>query len=299
MNDILCALVGLGNIGFEYKRNFNNFFQNHSKALNSINRLNLIAGVDKSPNKRRNFSKKYNINSFKNLTELKKRNNPNFFVVSVNTKDLTKIIKEIVNKFNPKVIVCEKPISFNYNNVLEIIKLCRKKKIKFFVNFQRRSDPSFINLKKIINKKKSQIFKGKVFYEKGFIYNCCHYINLMLFLFGNYKNHKIIKIKKISKNDYKIDTEIKFERATINFIYKNKTNKELEIKKKDKLILKNKNSPLTINSAKFAKTFKMSQRYFYLELLKNLYNKKNNICDINETIMTFKLIFLIINNSKK
>ena len=56
MNDILCALVGLGNIGFEYKRNFNNFFQNHSKALNSINRLNLIAGVDKSPNKRRNFS---------------------------------------------------------------------------------------------------------------------------------------------------------------------------------------------------------------------------------------------------
>lgn len=293
MNDILCALVGLGNIGFEHKKNLKDTFQNHSKALSSIKNLNLIAGVDKSLIKRKNFSNEYNIKSFKNLNDLRKEKKPNLFIVSVNTKDLIKIIKEIIKKFHPTVIVCEKPISYNYKEIIKIINLCKKKKIKFFVNFQRRSDPSFISLRKIVNKKGQHIMNGNVFYDKGFIYNCCHYLNLMLFLFGNYKSHKIIRARKIKTDDFKINAEIRFQKAVINFIYKKNTNREFDIRDKNKFIFKNKGKPITINSERLDKTFKMSQRYFYLELLKNLYNKKSNICDAREAIMTFRLIFLI------
>ena len=40
MINISCALVGLGNIGFEYKKSFINNFQNHAKALHSIKKIN-------------------------------------------------------------------------------------------------------------------------------------------------------------------------------------------------------------------------------------------------------------------
>jgi len=128
MINISCALVGLGNIGFEYKKNFKNTIQNHAKALSSIKKINFVGGIDKSLKKRKNFSKKYNIQSFRNLTELKKKNKPNFFVVCVNTKNIYNVIREIILNFTPKIIVCEKPISFHYKEVLKIIYLCKKKK---------------------------------------------------------------------------------------------------------------------------------------------------------------------------
>ncbi len=298
MINISCALVGLGNIGFEYKKNFKNTIQNHAKALSSIKKINFVGGIDKSLKKRKDFSKKYNIQSFRNLTELKKKNKPNFFVVCVNTKNIYNVIREIILNFTPKIIVCEKPISFHYKEVLKIIYLCKKKKIKLYINFQRRSDPSYISLKKKINKVPNKM-EGNIFYDKGFIYNCCHYINLILYLFGNYKSHYNFKIKKMNKFDYMVNTKIIFNNATVNFIYKNKTIKEFEFKNERNMLLKYKNKPICYNSKKYDNSFKMSQKHFYLELIKSLNKKSSNICDANEALKTFKLIFLILKGYKK
>lgn len=298
MINISCALVGLGNIGFEYKKSFINNFQNHAKALHSIKKINFVGGIDKSIKKRKSFSKKYNIESYKNLSELKKKNKPNFFVVCVNTKNICDIIREIILNFTPKVIVCEKPISFHYKEIVKIIDLCKKKKIKLFINFQRRSDPSYISLKKKINKISNRM-EGKVFYDKGFIYNCCHYINLILYLFGNYKSHYILKIKKVNRFDYMVNAKIIFDNATVNFIYKNKSIKEFEFKNERNMLLKYKNRPIYYNSKKYNNSFKMSQKHFYLELIKSLNNKNSNICDAKEALETFKLIFLILKGHKK
>ena len=140
---------------------------------------------------------------------------------------------------------------------------------------------------------------GEIFYDKGFIYNCCHYINLILYLFGNYKSYCIFKIKKMNRFDYIVNTKVTFDNAIVNFIYKNKTIKEFEFKNERNMLLKYKNSPICYNSKKYNDSFKMSQKYFYLELIKSLNNKNSNICDANEALKTFRLIFLILKGYKK
>ena len=297
MTNISCALIGLGNIGFDYKRNTLDSIQNHAKALHSINKFKLICGIDKSYKKIKQFKKIYKVNTFKNLNEAKKLYNPELFVVSVSSVNLFSIVKKIALNFKPKVIVCEKPIAYQYNKILKLVNLLKKKKIKLFINFQRRSDPSYISLKKSIKKNKIKMM-GKVFYEKGFIYNCCHYINLMMFVFGKYKSHKVLMRKKLNNFDYRINTLVQFERADVNFFYKRKSIKEFEFKNDKNHLIKFKDLSINYNSQKFKNTLKYSQKNFYIELLKDIFNKKANICNANEAIKTFELVFLIVKKKK-
>lgn len=293
MTNISCAIIGLGNIGFEHNRNSFNLIQNHAKAFHSINKIKLICGIDKSYKKRKLFKKIYRVDTFKNLDEAKKLHNPELFVVSVNSVNLFNIVKKIALNFKPKVIVCEKPIAYQYNKILKLVSLLKKKRIKLFINFQRRSDPSYISLKKSINKNGVRMI-GKVFYEKGFIYNCCHYINLMMFMFGRYKSHEVFMKKRLNNLDYKINTLVQFEKASVNFFYKKKCLKEFEFKNNKNYLVKFKNKALNYNSKKYENTLKYSQKNFYIELLKSIFKKKANICSADEAIETFRLIFLMI-----
>ena len=75
--------------------------------------------------------------------------------------------------------------------------------------------------------------------------------------------------------------------------------KEFEFKNERNMLLKYKNRPIYYNSKKYNNSFKMSQKHFYLELIKSLNNKNSNICDAKEALETFKLIFLILKGHKK
>ena len=115
----------------------------------------LTCGVDAKKNKLNIFNKNYKKRIFKSLSELKNSKlNIDMFVISTPTKYHYKNFIYIIDHFRPKVIVCEKPVSFKFKEVEKVVNYSRKKKIKFCVNFIRRSDKNFINLKNKIEKKK-------------------------------------------------------------------------------------------------------------------------------------------------
>ena len=290
----LCAIIGLGKIGLDYDLYKKDYIQTHSKALFKSKDFFLTSGVDKKKNKLNIFFKNYKKKIFKSLHEL----NIDIFIISTPTKYHYKNFIYIINHFRPKVIVCEKPVSFKFKEVEKIINYSKKKKIKFCVNFIRRSDKNFINLKDKIKKKKEK-FYGKIFYDKEFYHSCSHYINLMNFWFGKYKGHKILKIYKKNLFDSKLDVIVKFENAEIIFLNtKNKTKKEFILKSKSSNIIKYKNEGIIYNNRKFAFTMKKYQKNFYIELLRYIKNNKNyNLASSKEIMYNAKIIKNILNRN--
>ncbi len=291
------VIIGLGKIGLTYDLNNKNHIHTHSKALTKNNNFLLRCGVDKDKKKLKIFKKYYKKEVFKSLVDLKKSKiKVNTFIISTPTKFHYKNFQYILNNFKPKIIVCEKPISYKINEIRNIIKKCKKKKIKFVVNFIRRSDIVYNELKKKIEKKSSK-FNGTIFYNKGFNHSCSHYINLMTHWFGKYLNHKKIKVYSKNKNDSEIDVFVKFKKANITFIHtKIKTKREFLLKSKKMEIIKDKNNGLILNKKRYANTMKNYQKNFYIELYKYARNKKKfNLASLKEIMYNS----LVVNNILK
>jgi predicted dehydrogenase len=291
-----CAIIGLGKIGLKYDLNRKNFIQTHSKALNNNKYFSLTCGVDVSLKSLNLFKNTYKKKTFKTLEGLKKSKlKIDMFVIATPTDLHYRNFLFIVKNFKPNIIVCEKPVSFKSLEIKKISKICINKKIKFVVNFIRRSDDVFIKLKKLFEKNNNKVL-GKVYYDKGFYHSCSHYLNLMNFWFGKYKSHKIIKIHKRNKDDSKIDVLINFEKADIQFINTNaKTKREFILKFNSIKIVKYKNKGITINNKRLPFTMKQYQKKFYSELLKYINNKKEyNLPTIKDVLYNDKIITKIL-----
>lgn len=173
-------VIGCGNIGAGYDFN-NDQILTHSKAFHVDPRFSLsIFDVDKTLSAK--ISKKYECEIVNNLDEetLKK-----FDCVSICTPTDTHF--ELLNKVlatGVKVIVCEKPISNKLNELKESKLIYLNGKSKVLVNYFRRFQPSFIELKEYISKLLVQesLTNISIRYQRGFVNNCSHAFDTIEFL---------------------------------------------------------------------------------------------------------------------
>ena len=137
------GILGLGNMG--------NHFSNASKEVNNI-KINGIASL--SENKLKNFSEKFCIpkkNSFNNYDELINSDLVDaIYISTVNNTHFELISKCAKSK---KHILCEKPMSINYNEALEAKKIIKENEVNFFEAIAYYSHPLKNEIKKIIFEK--------------------------------------------------------------------------------------------------------------------------------------------------
>ena len=67
--------------------------------------------------------------------------------MAVPTKDHFKVLKFLINLKQSKMILCEKPFTDDYKKAKQISTLSKKKNKYVYVNYFRRTIPSFIKLK--------------------------------------------------------------------------------------------------------------------------------------------------------
>ena len=175
MLKIKCFIVGLGNIAIGYDQSIKNknIFYTHAKSISHGKIFDLIGGSDISKKKRDIFFKKYKKPAFKDIHQPLSMMKPSLVVLSTPTNTHFKCIKEIIKYRCVKFLICEKPLSTDTNEAKKIVKICKKNKIKLFVNYFRISEPSTQKLKKLFIKNKNKIF-GKVYYSRGFFNNSSH-----------------------------------------------------------------------------------------------------------------------------
>ena len=262
------------------------------------------------------FKKKYNLKFYNSIDNFIKFNKKkiDLAVIATSTDNRFKVIKNI-SRLCPKVILVEKPLSYKISESKKILKFCKKKKIKLFINYQRISDVSILDIKKKINKKKFKVpVEGVAIYNNGIYNNASHLLSVLFFWFGKPKKIKVIDyIGKFKKNDYQISFIIYFKNAKIIFLANSKkkySNLELQLyfrngklnyllegrkvfwqkEKADKLFP----GFITLDEKKeeIKNKLKIYQKNVYKNLVNFFFKKRYNLISISHNIQ----IDFIINN---
>lgn len=213
-------IIGLGNIGFGYDLiNSTNTNLTHSKVIHNHKKFELSGAVDINMQKCKKFANKYSTWTSTSISKALRYIKPDVVVIATPTEYHIKNIKEILNVFHPKVILCEKPISNSYEEAIKIQNIINKTEIKFLMNYQRRIEKGINEIKSRIDKQHIKPpFKGIAWYTGGLLNNGSHLTNLCEFLFGEVNNiEKIKKIKKM-KSDAIIDFKLNFDKGEIIFL---------------------------------------------------------------------------------
>ena len=207
------GILGLGNMG--------NHFSNASIEVNNI-KINAVASLSES--KLKNFSEKFSIpkkNCLNNYDEL--INSDLVDAIYISTLNNTHF--ELISKCakSKKHILCEKPMSINFNEALEAKKIIKDNEVNFFEAIAYYSHPLKNEIKKVIFEKeigdllsiessfgfKSKFRPSSRLYDKklggGAILDIgCYPMSFLMLFSEDFKNF-IFKNKKINFAESNVD----------------------------------------------------------------------------------------------
>lgn len=215
-------VVGLGQIGMGYdlEQTSDSIIYSHARSLNESKSFNLVGGVDLDKSSRDIFERAYGANVYESLEKAFENQTYDIVIVATPTTTHYKVICKLLELGKPKVILCEKPLSYDLDEARKITSLCFNNQIGLYVNYMRRSEPGVIDVKHRLET--NQIIgpvKGVTWYSKGFLHNCSHFFNLLEYWLGEMQGFKIINGgKNLVNGDAEPDVRVAFEKGEITFL---------------------------------------------------------------------------------
>ena len=215
-------IVGLGQIGVGYDLDLEHdeYVYSHAAAFSQHKDFNIVGGVDMNAKLGKMFEERYDSEFYINIQESLQKHHPDVIVISTSTQSHNQILKDIIKYSKPKVILCEKPLSYSVEETYSMQKLCKDSNIKLFVNYMRISLPNSIEIKnKIDNGEYAGSLKGVVWYSKGLIHNGTHFVSLLEYWLGPIKENRCIsKGRLLDNQDIEPDFTLSFERGRVIFL---------------------------------------------------------------------------------
>jgi predicted dehydrogenase len=216
-------IVGLGQIGLQYDLHLEHdeFTYTHSRAFSKHKDFELLGAVDSDKKRRSIFLQSYDLPVYSDLSEALKNHSPDVVIIATTTQTHAKILSKVLKFSTPKIILCEKPLSYHLHEAQEMVTLSKQKGVDLYVNYMRRSDVGVIEIKNLLKENELNInIKGVCWYSKGFIHNGSHFFNLLEYWLGPMRRFRLININKqrISDEDYEPDVEVEFKKGSIIFL---------------------------------------------------------------------------------
>ena len=179
-------IVGCGNIAGLFDFNSKGLPTTHIGAFKNHGKFDVTACIDPDLNKLEEFVAYWNIeNAFSDINDVIS-SGLSYDVISIcspTTSHYRDVCKAI--KLNPKLIFCEKPLASNYEDAVNIKKICQKSEVLLAVNHTRRWDPKVVELKNNIhNGELGEIRSVVGYYNKGVLNNGSHMLDIFLNFFG-------------------------------------------------------------------------------------------------------------------
>ena len=201
---IEALVIGCGNIGAMYDLESKDILT-HSKAISENENFNLTV-YDTDPMRSDLVSKFYKCRKLDDIEDIGFYN-----IVSICTP--TNAHFGLLNKLfslNIPLIICEKPIS-NNNDELELLRIdYAKSSTNVLVNYFRRFQPSFIDLKNEIKSilENDKLVNVNVKYQRGFLNNCSHAIDLLEFVLGQIIDFKNFTLAEVLYDSFEDDPTV-------------------------------------------------------------------------------------------
>ncbi|MBK93429.1 MAG: hypothetical protein CMP33_04105 [Rickettsiales bacterium] len=178
-----CAIVGCGKIGVSFDSPNDSNIRTHLKSYLDNKECKLVAVCDPDLKKLKQVTSNWKkIKSYTCLEKLLEENPIDVLSICSPTEKHFENF-DLACKAGVKKIWLEKPSAENSNLTKKMIQIKNKFGVKVFVNYPRRYDPSFIELKnELVNIGNLVSVSG--FYTKGLRNNASHLIDLLIWLIG-------------------------------------------------------------------------------------------------------------------
>jgi hypothetical protein len=167
-------LVGLGKIGYK------GFPETHYQSAIK-NNLDVVAGIDSSPQARTRFVTETGIPAYESLDALPEECWSSFFTVATSSNASFSTIKKLLSKNGPLGILVEKPFCEDASQSEEILSLQKKTNTPIRVNYSLQYSSSMPLIKSQIAQDK--LLSGAVIYSSGLRENGSHFIRMICGLF--------------------------------------------------------------------------------------------------------------------
>lgn len=179
------GIIGLGQAGWKFEKdNWREGIWTHNKAYDYSNDVEVWSVYDSD----KQSLKEYPYYTYNNkCTSIKELMETGVDIVSVCTPTKThyEVIKEVL-QYPLKAIYCEKPLAFTSKECNELVKLCKANDVILAVNYMRRWDNLYLEIKKMIDTKFLGELKSVIGYTNTALYmSASHMIDLIIMLCGD------------------------------------------------------------------------------------------------------------------
>jgi predicted dehydrogenase len=221
MKRFSAAVIGLGRIGqgYDYDRSADGYILTHAAGFAAHEGYELVAGVDPDGRQRERFEQKFRRPTFDDVESLLRRCRPDVVAIAVPTRLHYQMFETIV-RGRPRAVICEKPMTARVQDARRMVALAEDSGCALLVNYVRRFDPGVLTLRRVIQQGElGEIYKGTVWYTKGWLVNASHFVDLLMFLLGGAKEITILDPgPRPAGDDPEPDVRIGFKDATVYFL---------------------------------------------------------------------------------
>ncbi|MGZ8221952.1 MAG: Gfo/Idh/MocA family protein [Methylobacter sp.] len=213
-------IVGLGQIGLGYDLHLDPAqVYSHARAFSRHPAFELVGGVDSSEQQCALLTAHYGCPAYGNLADALLRQAVDVLIIAAPTPLHGNIVQHALALSQPKLILCEKPLSYDIAEARTMVEHCREREVALYVNYMRRSDEAVIEVRRRLDS--DQIagpIKGICWYSKGFLNNGSHFFNLLEYWLGPMQQAHVIAPGRLWDGiDPEPDVQVTFRDGSVIF----------------------------------------------------------------------------------
>lgn len=215
-------IVGLGQIGMGYDLHLDpaSHVCTHARAFSQHPKYRLIGGVEQAKDRRKAFELTYGCPAYDDVDVALSHHQPDLVIIAVPTRFHAGILQRVLERSHPKMILCEKPLSYDLAEARSMVQACAKGGVPLYVNYMRRSNVGVIEIKRRMTFGEFGVpIKGVCWYSKGFLHNGSHFFNLLEYWLGPMKKSMVLNCGRIlDETDSEPDVQVTFECGNVVFL---------------------------------------------------------------------------------
>ncbi|MFC2059496.1 Gfo/Idh/MocA family protein [Chloroflexota bacterium] len=180
------AIHGCGNIAWEADEDVKKrHIYTHAKAISMIKQLKLTACCDIDENRLRTFAERWQVPSkYLDLQEMLHQEQLDILVVATPTRYHYENVLSALSS-NVEVIFCEKPLAFDFEQGIELVKKAKELNKLLVVNYQRRWDKFYTECRNLLQSGELGRIETIVAYVDTALYmNSSHMLDMLIY-FGS------------------------------------------------------------------------------------------------------------------
>ncbi len=181
------AIVGCGNIAsfadFDSKKRH---IFSHAKAISKIDRIQISACCDLDDKTLAEFAKEWKVNKkYRSLETMLSEEKIDILVIATPTSQHYDNLKTAFLS-DVRVIFCEKPLTYDLQSGIEIVKMAQNLNKLLLVNYMRRWDKFYLECKDILDNFELGRLETMVVYADTALYmNSSHMLDLIVYFGGD------------------------------------------------------------------------------------------------------------------